>query len=114
MAKLTEEILTKIFALQRRLVELIDEAKATELSLFEHFGETEATISDLEQLQNVAERLRNPYSRLHTLLLRVAEYQPTAPAAILNLLAETIKETEATVDAAQASTPEIKKDWNLL
>jgi hypothetical protein len=113
MAKLSEQTLTSLFDLQRQLVMGIDSATAAEAALLAQFGETDATLSDLEQLQNVRLRLTDPYSRLCTLLLRVAEFQPIAPAAMLNLLAQTIEQGQAAVDAAQASVLEIRRDWNL-
>jgi len=45
MARLPDQILTAIFSLQRQLVEGINEAAATELAIFEQFGETEITIT---------------------------------------------------------------------
>lgn len=36
-------------------------------------------------------------------MLRVAEYQPTAPNAMLNLLLQTIEQAQVTADASQAS-----------
>ncbi|MBC6481411.1 MAG: hypothetical protein GDA56_30315 [Hormoscilla sp. GM7CHS1pb] len=113
MAKLPTQTLITIFDLQRRLIELIDEAKAAELNLFERFGETEETLEELEQLQNSTERLRNPYSRLYSLALTIAEAQPTAPDAMLNLLAETLEQGPAIADAVEASILEIKRTWNL-
>lgn len=113
MAKLPDQTLTTIFYLQRRLVELIDEAKTTEFELFEKFGENEETLPELEQMQSSVERLRMPYSRLHTLALGIAEYQPMAPNAMLNLLAQTIEQTEALIGAVEASISETKKNWNL-
>jgi len=74
MAKLPDQTLTTIFYLQQRLIELIDEAKATEFALFEQFGENETTLPELDQMQSSVERLRMPYSRLHTLALGIAEY----------------------------------------
>lgn len=113
MAKLLPETLTNIFQLQRRLIELIDEASATEIMLFERFGETEATLIELEELQITRERLRSPYVQINTLLLRVAEYQPTAPNSMLNLLLETVEITRSSVEASQASILEVKRNWNL-
>ena len=113
MVKLPPDTLTTIFNLQRRLVELIDKAKAAEYNLFEEYGETEETLPELEQLQNGAERLRNPYSRLSTLALAIAEAQPVAPNAMLNLLAQTLEGASATADAVEASTNESKRIWNL-
>lgn len=113
MAKLPNQTLTTILTLQRRLLELINEAKAAEFHLFEEFGETEETIPELEQLQNSAERLRNPYSRLYSLTLGIAEAQPTASTAMLNLLVQTIGEVQAATDAVDASIQEVKRSWNL-
>ena len=113
MAKVYSQTLTIIFNLQRRLVELIDQAKTAEYHLFEDYGETEETIPELEQLQNGAERLRNPYSRLATLTLAIAEAQPIAPTAMINLLSQTVEEASASSDAVEASIMEIKRSWNL-
>lgn len=113
MAKLSPQTLRIVFDLQRRMVELIDEAKATEYNLFEAFGETEETIPELEYLENGAERLRNSYSRLHTITLRIAEYQATATSAMLELLTQTIDNAQASADAVEAGTREIKRTWSL-
>ena len=92
----------------------IDEAKAAEFAIFEQYGETEATATALEQLQNAAERLRDPYSRFYTLLLPISESQPLASSAMLNLLAQTIEQTQAALDASPASVQEAKMDWNII
>lgn len=112
MAKLPDEILTIIFTLQRQLVESINEAAATESMIFEQFGETEVTLPVLEQLQNVRERLIGPYSRLSALLPRIAEYQPTAPTDMLNLLYKTVEQAQAAHDASVASVREAKMDFD--
>jgi len=114
MARLPDKTLTAILSLQQQLVEGINEAGATELAIFEQFGETEVTIAVLEQLWNARQRLTDPYSRLCTLLLRVAESQPTAPAVMLNLLVQTVEQAQAAVDASQASIREAKRDFDLL
>jgi hypothetical protein len=113
LAKLSPETLTTIFSLQRQLIELIAETKATEFNLFKRYGETEETLPELEQIQNCLERLRNPYSRLHTLTLRISEYYPVAPSAILELLDETIEQAKVSADAVAASLSETKRNWRL-
>lgn len=112
MARLPEATVKIIFDLQKQLLERIDEATATEAIVFERIGEYEARF-ELEQLQNAKERARSSYSRLYTLLLRVAEAQPVANSAILNLLAQSIEQAAANNSATQASIQEIKRDWNL-
>ena len=114
MAKLSDEVLDIIFGLQRQLIEGIDEAAAVEAVLFERYGEIELTIAVLEQLDNIQERLLSPYSRLGTLLPRIAEYQPIAPMDVLNLLYETIAQAQSARDAAAASIQEVKLDFDLL
>ncbi|MBV9387582.1 MAG: hypothetical protein JOZ78_14275 [Chroococcidiopsidaceae cyanobacterium CP_BM_ER_R8_30] len=114
MAKLPDEILTTIFSLQRQIAIGIHEASAAEWALLEQHGETEATIPELEELQKARERLTAPYTRLHTLLLRILEFQPLASTAMLVLLDQTMEQAQAAVDAAQASVREIKRNWHLL
>ncbi|MGA9378618.1 MAG: hypothetical protein WBV73_07590 [Phormidium sp.] len=98
---------------KRRLLEGIDEAKAAEADIFEQYGETDEIEVVLQQLQNATERLRNPYSRFCTLLLRIAEAQPIASTAMLNLLAQTIEQAQADADAVEATIRETKRDFNL-
>ena len=112
MAKLPDSVITNIFTLQRRLVECIDATTATEFRLFEQFGETAETSLELEELQSIRERLLTPYSRIHALLLRVSESQPTAPSDVLNLLYRSIEGGEASLDASIASLKEIQSNWN--
>ncbi|MFB2981168.1 hypothetical protein [Microseira sp. BLCC-F43] len=114
MAQLPDETIAIILELQRRLVKLIDQAGATELSVFDRFGETETTASVLEQLTNIRERATSSYSRLSNLLLRISEFQPIAPAATIELLTQTIEQAEATASAGEATVREAKSDWNLL
>ena len=114
MAKLPQETITAIFNLQRRLLERIDEATATEAMIYQRFGEIEETSPELEQLQNVRKRAKSSYSRLYTLLLRVTEAQPAATSATLNLPAQSIEQAEANNAEAEASVKDVKRNWNLL
>lgn len=114
MAKLTNETLTVIFNLLRQLAERIEDTSATEWLLFENYGETERTISELEELQNVRERLNDSYSRLNTALLSVLEAQPFASRSMLDLLVRAIDQGQANFSAAEASVQEVKRIWNLL
>ncbi|MBD2308819.1 hypothetical protein H6G17_25450 [Chroococcidiopsis sp. FACHB-1243] len=113
MAKLPDATFSTIFSLQRRLLERIDEATATDAAIFEQFGEVEETMPELEELQNIRERATSAYTRLYTLLLRVAEAQPTANSATLNLLEQSIEQARAYVDSAAASIMDVKRNWNL-
>ncbi|MBD2183803.1 hypothetical protein H6S82_29305 [Planktothrix sp. FACHB-1355] len=113
MAELPEETTNTVFNLQGRLLKIIHQAKATEFAIAQQYGETEATSIDLEQLQNIRERADTYYSRFYRLLGQIAEIQPTATPAMLDLLDRSIAEAQATLDALTASTQEIKRDWNI-
>ena len=113
MAKLPNQTISTIFRLQQRLVALLDTATAAEYSLLQQFGETQETMPELEAIDNVKERLRIPYNRLHKILQQVAESQPAATADVLDFLYRTIDQGEAIADTSEASIQEIKRSWNL-
>jgi hypothetical protein len=75
-------------------------------------GETAETLPELEELQNIKEKLRSKYSRLYNLLLRITESQPIASEDMLVLLYRSIESTEASLDASIASLQEIQRNWN--
>ena len=114
MAKLPDETLINVANLLPRLFQVINLATTTEFNLFEQYGETEETIGELEELKNAGERARTLYNRLYALVLQVAESQPIANRATLELLYQTIAQALPTADAAEASVLEIKRSWNLL
>jgi hypothetical protein len=58
-------------------------------------------------------RLKQSYSRLNTLLLRILEAQPIAANAMLDLWVKAIDNGQANLEAANASIQEIKRGWNL-
>jgi hypothetical protein len=112
VAKLPDPVISNIFILQRRIIESIDTTTAMEFRLFERMGETAETLPELEELQNIKERLRSQYARLNSLLLKVSESQPIAAADMLDLLYRTIDLAEATLDASIGSLQEIQRNWN--
>jgi hypothetical protein len=113
MANLPEEILTIVFNLQKQLFEIINEATATDYNLVAQYGETSATLPELEELQNVRERPRNAYTRLFRLLLNIGETQPVINQNTLELLYRAIEQADLTVNALEVSIKEIKNNWNL-
>jgi hypothetical protein len=112
MAKLPDPVISNIFIIQRRIIEYLDSTTATEFRLFESMGETAETLPELEELQNIKEKLRSKYSRLYNLLLVIAESQPIASEDMLVLLYRSIESTEASLDASIASLQEIQRNWN--
>jgi hypothetical protein len=96
-----------------RCWELINEVTNTNWTILEKYGENEITIIALEELENSKERLTVSYSRLYNLMLRIAESQPLANSATLNLLNVTIEQTTAIIASVSASIQEAKKDFDL-
>jgi hypothetical protein len=113
MAELPIEITTTVLELQRRLLTNINHATTVEYLLLERYGETEASVADMEMLQNCKESAETYYSRFSTLLLRIAEAQPHANTAMLSLLDKTIAEAEALKDAQTATVQEVRRDWDI-
>lgn len=103
MANLPDTTITNVLDLQRRLLKIINEATPVGFIILEQYGETETTLLDLEQLQNSRERANTYYSRFYILLLEIAESQPMATGAMLDLLACSIEEAQVTIDALEAS-----------
>lgn len=96
------------------MLSIIHQATTAGFTIIEQYGETEAAIIAQDQLQNSRDRATTYYSRLQTLLLRIAESYPMAPRAMLELLTGSIEEAEAIADASEATIQEAKRDWNLL
>lgn len=113
MANLPNEVLTAVFELQRLLLRIINYATELEFMILEQFGETEATITELDEIQNVKERIISYYTRLYRLMLQLSQSQPGADSATLDLLTRSLTQTDAIASAGQASLLEIKRNWNL-
>ena len=113
VSEISPETIAKILELLGRLSTLIDKASATELSVFNNYGETEDVLYVLEQLQNTKERGRSSYTRLSSLLLKISEVQPSAPRAMVEMLTKSIEQAESIVNAGEASIKEAKTDWNI-
>ena len=54
MAYLPAETSETIWNLLKQLLKIVEDASAAEFALFERYGETESTLSNLEDLKNVA------------------------------------------------------------
>ena len=112
MAKLPDSIINNVFTLQRNLIECLDSTTAMEFRLCQQFGETAETLPELEELQNIRDRLVSSYSRLQNIMLRVAQSQPIAAQDMLNLLYRSIEQTQTLVDTSIASLEDIQRNWN--
>jgi hypothetical protein len=112
VAKLPDSTIANIFTLQRRLAECLEATTAMEFRLFQQFGETAETASELEELVNIRERLVGLYNRLHNIFLRVTQSQPIASEDLLNLLYRSIEQSETSIDTSIASLQDIQRNWN--
>jgi hypothetical protein len=114
MAKLPAKTTEIVFHLKQQLLIIVDTATATELTLFNSFGETDLTISYLEELKSVAEKAGSRFSQLSTLQLQIAEAQPTVSTDMLELLDRAITQNQVRISAWERSIQEVKLEWNLL
>jgi hypothetical protein len=112
VAKLPDAVIDNIFTLQRHLVECLDSTTAMEFRLCQEIGETAETVPELEELQNIRERLVNSYSRLQNILLRIAQSQPIAARDMLDLLYRSMEQAQSFIDASIASLQDIQRNWN--
>ena len=112
MAKLPDPVINNLFTIQRNLIACLDASTAMEFRLFQEIGETPETTPELDELQNIKERLLSSHSRLYNLLLRVAQSQPIASNGVLDLLYESIELAQACLDTSIASLQDIQRNWN--
>ncbi|NJM77709.1 MAG: hypothetical protein HC852_20425 [Acaryochloridaceae cyanobacterium RU_4_10] len=113
MAKLPPSISETIWRLKRRLADVIDNARAAEFFLFHTFGETERTIVYLNDLQSVAEQATERFSQFSSLQIRILNIQPHVSEDMLELVKQTIDNTEARLPALEQSIQEIRTEWEL-
>ncbi|WP_299402872.1 hypothetical protein [Acaryochloris sp. IP29b_bin.148] len=73
-----------------------------------------AVLAGQIQPNEIQERADLYYSRFYTLLKRIAEAQPAAPIAMLELLERAIEEAQGTVSALETTLQEILNDWDVL
>ncbi len=113
MAKLPSNILDEIFELLKKLSELVDDATLTEYLIFEKFGETDETITSLDDLNGIGLDASSRYSQLSNLRLRLAEIQPSVSKDMLRLLQNSIEQNKLRIPAIKRSIEEIKIEWGL-
>ena len=113
MAKLPRETAATVWSLKQQLLDIIDNATAAEAILLERFGETDRTISYLDELTSVAEQAASRFSQFSTIQLRIAEAQPTATPDMLKLLSQVVASTQDRLPALERSIQEIKIEWDL-
>jgi hypothetical protein len=114
MAKLPNDISETIWRLKRKLADVIDNARSAEFYIFDTFGETERTITYLDDLQSVAEQATERFSQFSSLQIRILNVQPHVPEDMLKLVIQVIENTEARLPALEQSIQEIRTEWELL
>ena len=113
MAKLPNELEEKIWSLKRQLLEIADRAKGAEFTLFERFGETERTISYLDELLSVAEQATERFSQFSSIQIRIVNAQPNVLPDMLELVNRVVVTTQERIPALERSIEEIKTEWRL-
>ncbi len=86
---------------------------AVEFILFEIRGETDETISFLDEMKNVSIQAEERYFQLSKLEVSIAQAQPTASNAMINLLTQAIEQNQMRTPAWQRSIQEEKLEWQL-
>jgi hypothetical protein len=114
IAKLGPETTEIINRLRQEAFDIVDEATALEFGIFDRFGETELVLSYMDEMKNVADEAIALLSRLSTLQLQVAQSQPAAAPAMLELLEQAIQRTLVRIPALERSIQEVKVEWNFL
>ena len=113
MAKLRSDTTEVINRLKQESLEIVDEATALELKIFERFGESEQTLSYMDEMKNVSEQAISAFSQLSSLQLQASYTQPDLPVDILQLLSKAIERTQARIPAWERSIEEVKLEWDL-
>lgn len=113
MAKLPTETTATINRLKQQALDIVDEATAVEMTIFDLLGETQNTIGCLNSMKTASENGASLFSQLSTLQLQIAQSQPAASADMLDLLAIAISRAQLRIPALERSIQEAKMDYNL-
>ena len=113
MASLPSETTEIINQLKQQSLEIINQASALELTIFELFGETDATITALDEMKSAAEDAESSYSQLSNIQLQISKSQPIPSSDMLQLLERAIVRIQARIPALERSIEEVKIEYNL-
>jgi len=113
MADLPSQTTETLNQLKQQALDIVNEALALELTIFQVFGETEATMAALDEMKSAAEDAESSYSQLSTIQLQIAKAQPVTSADMLQLLERAIARTQARIPALERSIEEVKMEYNL-
>lgn len=113
MAEIPQENINRIVQNYQGLINIVNLAMSAEYKLFAQYGETEATINDLNALSNVATSATDSFKRLNAITIRIATIQPQTDVATANMLLETIIFNEARIPAWLRSIEEVVNNWSL-
>lgn len=113
MAELTEETLSIAFNLQKRLLQITNQASSLGFRIWEQFGETDATIADLDLLQNVTEQARANYTRLTKQLFEIAVSRSKSNLMTMNSLSHYCHSVETHISDLEATIAQVKSNQQL-
>ncbi|MBW4622474.1 MAG: hypothetical protein KME17_24350 [Cyanosarcina radialis HA8281-LM2] len=112
--KIPRQLQSDLFELQSRLLLIIDEAATTERLLFNAFGETEESLTDLTALASVIEDAQDTYRRLSTLMSVISRSDPDDADDSMKLLMQTYARGTERIEPMTRSIQEVKIEWGLL
>jgi hypothetical protein len=107
LALLPPETSASIDLIKNRCLAIIDLATASELELFNQFGETTDSLIALSQLKTISQEATDAFTRLSNLQLKVATSQPMISAALARTITESKDRIEMRIPAWQQSIREI-------
>ncbi|HEY9295506.1 MAG TPA: hypothetical protein VIQ31_03875 [Phormidium sp.] len=113
MAELTEETLNIAFNLQKRLLQITHQASNLGFMIWEKFGETDATIADLDMLQSVTEQARANYTKLTKQLFELAASRSKSNLMTMNSLSHYCHSIETNISELEVTIAQIQNNQQL-
>ena len=113
MAALTEETLKIAFNLEKRLLQVTYQASNLGFRIWEEFGETDATIADLDLLQNVTEQARANYTKLTKQLFEIAASRSKSNLMTMDSLSHYCHSIETKISDLEVTIGQVKSHQQL-
>ncbi|MBE9225165.1 hypothetical protein IQ264_06930 [Phormidium sp. LEGE 05292] len=113
MAELPEEALNIAFNLEKRLLQITYQASNLGFRIWEEFGETNATIADLDLLQNVTEQARANYTKLTKQLFEIAASRSKSNLMTIDSLFHYCHSIETNISGLELTIAQVKSNQQL-
>lgn len=113
MAELPEEALNIALKLEKRLLQITYQASNLGFRIWEEFGETNATIADLDLLQNVTEQARANYTKLTKQLFEIAASRSKSNLMTMDSLSHYCHSIETNISDLEVTIAQVKSNQQL-